>query len=107
MSERYGDCWDWMLCLCVAILLLAGVLVHKFFERIGILFASFSPLRKVFGVLSLIAIPYMVSVAFGEQAASPMNPQAPILYCSERYVERRTSKIHSTSYKRCICQGQN
>jgi hypothetical protein len=66
--------------LGVATVVVAGVFVNKFFERVGMLFASFSPLRKVFGVLSLVAIPYMVSVAFGEQAASPLNPRAPVLW---------------------------
>jgi len=80
MAEDYGDWEDWLLCLCLAIWLLTGVLVHRVAERIRRLFAPLSLLRKVFGVLFLIAIPYMVSVGFGEQATSPMNPQAPILW---------------------------
>jgi len=49
-------------------------------ERIRTVFAPLSVLRKVFGVLFLVAIPYMVGVGFGEQAASPMNPLTPILW---------------------------
>jgi len=78
MSEDYGDWANWLLCLGIAVLL--GVRVSKFAERIRRLFAPLSLLRKVFGVLFLIAIPYMVSVGFGEQASSPMKPLTPILW---------------------------
>jgi len=54
--------------------------VHSVIARLRALLNSLSPLRRVFGVLSLLAIPYMVSVAFGEQASSPMNPEKPILW---------------------------
>ena len=80
MARGYGSPTDWFLCLCVAIMLLAEIFVDRFTARIDRLFGSLSLLRKAFGVLSLIAVPYMVSVGFGEQAASVMNPRAPIIW---------------------------
>jgi hypothetical protein len=53
MSEEYGGWEDWLLCFWVAGLLLLGVFVHRFLERIRTLFASLSPLRKAVGALSL------------------------------------------------------
>jgi|SRR5271157_692269 len=79
-DQSYGGWQDWLLCVCIAAAFTAGAIMQGFVERIRQLSASLSTLRKAVGVLSLLAIPYMVSVGFGEQAASVMNPQAPILW---------------------------
>jgi len=78
--QCYGGWAAWLVCLSVAVTFLVGSIVDKFLANVRRLSASLSPLRRVFGVLSLIAIPYMATVGFGEQAASPMNPQGPVLW---------------------------
>ncbi|MGA7795344.1 MAG: hypothetical protein WCA19_20075 [Candidatus Acidiferrales bacterium] len=80
MGLEYGGRREWVLCLCIAITFAMGAITYQPFEKLRTLVVSLSPLRRVLGVLFLVAIPYMVSAGFGEQAASPMNPQAPILW---------------------------
>lgn len=82
MSHAYEDWPDWMFCLGVVLVLLTDMALHSVIVRLRALLNSLSPLRKVFGVFSLLAIPYMVSVALGEQAASQMEPEKPILWFS-------------------------
>jgi hypothetical protein len=79
-AMEYGEWQDWLLCVFLSSLLFMAATVHMSLERIRVLLSSLSPLRKVFGVLSLLAIPYMVTVGFGEQTGSAMNPDAPIYW---------------------------
>jgi len=75
---EYGGWLDWCLCLGIAIYLCMPPV--NSLEKIKRVLQPLSPLRKAFGLFCLISIPYFISVAFGEQAASPMNPQAPIVW---------------------------
>ncbi len=80
MRDEYGNLRDWFLCFGLGLLLAIDMAARRPIATLQTLVASLSPLRRVFGVLSLLAISYSIAAAFGEQAASPMNPRGAILW---------------------------